>query len=480
MTAALVDPSTRRSTVARSTSSSTAAVITRVGAGERRRSGRRVEIDARRRRAAARAPRPPRAPAGDGRRRRASTPAGPPAVTPHDGRGCSRAAHDACPTATGSAAVGYHDRWPARSTGGGSTQLGIARPVRVQHRAGALWVLNSAALARGSADDGSGVLERDADGGRPTGRLYRRDDRLASLVPPAPLDLGRRRPALRPLRRHRRHRPHPHRRRRRPRRCSARPSTAATCRSHVDRHRRAGAARRRRPELAARAGEGRRRRPRLPDLDVVVEPVPGRPPAPAAPVAVHCVTRVALVLAWRRGTRSARVDGDRIEHGAVIPVELIGGVRELGLTVVTQPASSRERGDQYLAEVDPEDLPHLWRCGSLLDAGVEVGVRQRRPVRRPRSVAHVGGGASTGGRRRVRCSGPASASAPAVALDRMLGDPSIRAARGGCSSACPPTCACSTARSPSSSRPPPPTPWWPRSSAASSTTLPPPAAPADR
>ena len=70
------------------------------------------------------------------------------------------------------------------------------RPVRVQHRTGALWVVNSAALARlgldgrpsGQADGESGV-ERDADG-RATGRLWRMDRWLADRVPARPADLA--------------------------------------------------------------------------------------------------------------------------------------------------------------------------------------------------------------------------------------------------------------------------------------------------
>ena len=45
----------------------------------------------------------------------------------------------------------------------------------------------------------------------------------------------------------------------------------------------------------------------------------------------------------------------------------------LGVTVVTQPAFVHDRGDRYLAEVEPDDLPHLYRCASLEDAGVPVG-----------------------------------------------------------------------------------------------------------
>ncbi|MCU1344563.1 MAG: Amidohydrolase 3, partial [Acidimicrobiia bacterium] len=64
--------------------------------------------------------------------------------------------------------------------------------------------------------------------------------------------------------------------------------------------------------------------------------------------------------------------GDRVEHGGVIAPEQAGLLAELGLTVVTQPSFVAERGDQYRAEVAPEDQPYLYRCGSLLAAGIAV------------------------------------------------------------------------------------------------------------
>jgi predicted amidohydrolase YtcJ len=92
----------------------------------------------------------------------------------------------------------------------------------------------------------------------------------------------------------------------------------------------------------------------------------------ARPVAVHCVTRAALVLALVAWAEVGSAPGDRIEHGAVIPLELFEQIAALGLTVVTQPGFVHERGDRYLAEVEPDDRPHLYRCGSLLTAGIAV------------------------------------------------------------------------------------------------------------
>jgi predicted amidohydrolase YtcJ len=91
------------------------------------------------------------------------------------------------------------------------------------------------------------------------------------------------------------------------------------------------------------------------------------------PVAVHCVTRVAAVLALAAWAEVGALAGDRIEHGSVLPVELLATIAELGLTVVTQPGFVHARGERYRAEVEPDDHPHLYRCGSLLAAGIGVG-----------------------------------------------------------------------------------------------------------
>ena len=90
-------------------------------------------------------------------------------------------------------------------------------------------------------------------------------------------------------------------------------------------------------------------------------------------VAVHCVTRIGLVLALSAWDAAGAVDGDRIEHGSVIPIEVLAPIAELGLQVVTQPAFLWARGDHYLAEVEADDQPHLYRCGSLMAAGIGVG-----------------------------------------------------------------------------------------------------------
>ncbi|QNN63808.1 amidohydrolase family protein [Leucobacter denitrificans] len=64
-------------------------------------------------------------------------------------------------------------------------ELAPAAPVRIQHRSGALWVLNSAALAQLDIRSAPAhAVERDHNG-MPTGRIWRGDAWLQTQLPPA-------------------------------------------------------------------------------------------------------------------------------------------------------------------------------------------------------------------------------------------------------------------------------------------------------
>ncbi|WP_369188293.1 amidohydrolase family protein [Streptomyces sp. R08] len=240
-------------------------------------------------------------------------------------------------------AVGYHesvagelDRWVLDA-------LAPDRPVRVQHRTGALWVWNSAALR---------AVGLDGDG-----RFWREDERLRGFVPPVRLDLegvGRRAAAL-----------------------------GVTGFTNAD------------PHLASGLTQMLSVLPQRLLVMGIDEPVklmlddPTLPtPAQLArtigeirprPVAVHCVTRVQLLVTLLALDEVGSVDGDRIEHGSVIPAETIPWLRRLGVTVVTQPHFPVERADAYAADVDAEDRPHLYRCRTLTEAGVPLAAGTDAP-----------------------------------------------------------------------------------------------------
>jgi predicted amidohydrolase YtcJ len=291
-------------------------------------------------------------------------------------------------------------------------RLAPDRPVRVQHRSGAAWVLNTRALAvtelADVAPDGwvhrnEDELTRRWEDGEPLPALGPVGRRLASLGVTGVTD--------------------------------ATPTTDPTALTALAAARRDGVVRQRviatgGPVLAASAFPAELERGpvkvvigdhALPSVPELVEAFQLARRAGRA-VAVHCVTRVALVLALTAWSEVGTVQGDRVEHGSVIPLELLSTLADLGLTVVTQPGFVRERGDRYLREVDADDVDHLYRCGSLLAAGIGVGGSTDAPFGPDDpwvAIATMVSRTTTSG----RLLGPGEVVAPTVALARFLSDP---------------------------------------------------------
>lgn len=281
-----------------------------------------------------------------------------------------RAAHAGLPSGAWLRVVGLDDRHGPLDRHR-LDALAPGRPVRVQHRSGAAWVLSTTALrALALDDDERPGVERDPRGA-PTGHLHRLDALLAARLP-------RSEPALAPLGA-------------RLARYGITGVTDATPYADGGAFEVLAAARRRGdlPQSVLATGGPELVEVPLPaeldqgpvkvvvadnDLPSVERLVAAYRAARRAgrPVAVHCVSRVGLVLALAAWEEVGAAPGDRIEHGAVLPVELLTSVRDLDLRVVTQPGFVRDRGDRYRAEVEPDDLPHLYRCGSLAAAGIGV------------------------------------------------------------------------------------------------------------
>jgi predicted amidohydrolase YtcJ len=227
-------------------------------------------------------------------------------------------------------------------------------PVRIQHRSGSLWVVNTAglrALDLEARDDAR--IERD-EHGRATGRLWRGDDLMRSgASPPNLTHIGARFAAqgVTSI-------------------TDATPtndaSSAALLALLPQRVRVMG------PLDLATDGEVK-----LMLDDDALPPLAGAQAlvrdahAAGRAVAVHCVTLVQLWFTIAM-FRDVGVIGDRVEHASVAPPEAIVALRELGLRVVTQPAFVAERGDDYLRAVEPADLPSLYPLRSLLRAGVSL------------------------------------------------------------------------------------------------------------
>lgn len=297
---------------------------------------------------------------------------GPPAV--RDARDLGRALRAAAADDSGwLRGVGYGDAVAGALDRHALDRLRPDLPVRIQHRSGALWVVNSAGVQRlGLEAPGlpEGV-ERDRRG-RATGRLYRVDawlrERLGPRRPP-PLDaVGRRLAGF-----------------------GVTGLTDATPGNGSEELRlfsdaAAGGALPQRIVLmgsealpAAEHGPVTRGALKrilsetdLPGFDELRACIARAHAEPRA-VALHCVTRAELVLAVGAFAAAGVRPGDRIEHAAVAPPELLPELAALPLTVVTQPNFIHERGDDYTREVDPQEQPWLYRGRGFLEAGVPLG-----------------------------------------------------------------------------------------------------------
>ena len=97
------------------------------------------------------------------------------------------------------------------------------------------------------------------------------------------------------------------------------------------------------------------------------------------PVAVHCVTASQLIVTLAALDMAGVHPGDRIEHAAVVPADSLADLARLDPVVVTQPNFVAERGDQYLLDVPAADQEGLWRLASLRGAGVRVALSTDLP-----------------------------------------------------------------------------------------------------
>ncbi|MGO8959503.1 MAG: amidohydrolase family protein [Streptosporangiaceae bacterium] len=278
-------------------------------------------------------------------------------------------------------------------------RLARALPARVQHRSGAMWVLNSAALSAVGAEhcDLAGI-ERDQDG-LPTGRLLRMDGWLRSRL--AATGNGEDRHAFR----------------------NGLAAYATWCarlgvtgftdatpdRDQADAD-----------EFAALSDAGD-----FPQRLLLMAPPgldpPGADTAPshgrvllgptkvilddaALPseaelasrfaaahgrgrgAAVHCVTAEQLVVAvaaFERAGPAPAATADRIEHAGIVPPGYAAHLARLGLAVVTQPGFIQDRGDDYLLRVPEAERGWLYPCASLLRAGVPVAAGTDAPFGPP-------------------------------------------------------------------------------------------------
>jgi len=240
-------------------------------------------------------------------------------------------------------------------------RIELVRPLRIQHRTGQLWMLNSAALAR-----------LDATAEHADGRVLRGDawlrERLAPSAPPSLAVLSRR------LAEHGVTR--------------VTDATHTNCLEAVA----AFAAARARGELtqevvvmgtlaladvATPPGveigpvKLHLHEPDLPPLDDAIATIRAAHEQGRS-AAIHAVTRVEALFAVAALEGAGVRAGDRIEHLHVAPPECVASIARLGIAVCTNPALVAARREDWRRDLDPADFAELVDEAALRRAGVAV------------------------------------------------------------------------------------------------------------
>lgn len=250
-------------------------------------------------------------------------------------------------------------------------------PVRIQHRSGRLWIVNSMGLERLLAEGGDEPAGLERVDGRPTGRLYDADAWLRQRLPrtfPSLHGVG----TL--LAGH-----------------GVTGVTDTTPHNDLAQFEHFAAAKRNgelaqdillmgdtsldgvpdengaKVVLGLRVGATKFHLHEidLPDFDAFCAAI-RRSHDAGRPAAVHCVTQAELVFSLGALEAAGPQPGDRIEHAAIAPPDVLPLLQRTGVTVVTQPNFIFERGDAYRRDVEADEQPWLYRLHGLLDAGIPL------------------------------------------------------------------------------------------------------------
>ncbi len=253
--------------------------------------------------------------------------------------------------------VGYHESVAGDLESSTLDEICPDRPIRVQHRSGRLWILNS------RAQEELGLV------GNASGQLYRKDEQVRKVLAP-PESLADDVQLV----------------------CDrllamgitgvtdATPSNDESAREFI------GGMVRGRVNVTLMGNEDLVVGPlklliddyQLPDLAQFEERI-SKAHERGRPVAIHCVSRVELVFALSALGAVGSIAGDRIEHASVVEIDTLEMMRELGVTVVTQPIFIHERGDQYLKDHGRHERDSLYRIGGLKREGIAVGAGSDSP-----------------------------------------------------------------------------------------------------
>lgn len=100
-------------------------------------------------------------------------------------------------------------------------------------------------------------------------------------------------------------------------------------------------------------------------------------------VAVHCTTEVEIVFALAALEAAGMIHGDRIEHASITDPGHVQRMAEHGIAACVQPHFVYERGDRYLLDVEARHLPDLYRLASLQAAGIVLAGGSDAPFASP-------------------------------------------------------------------------------------------------
>jgi predicted amidohydrolase YtcJ len=274
--------------------------------------------------------------------------------------------------------VGYHESVAGPLTRHVLDALVPDRPLRIQHRTGQVWFVNTAGLERLQGAELARQVRVPGIAERRSGVLERADDWLRVVVDQTPPDLapvGSRLAMMgitgvtdtTPV-----NDPTSYELLARARRRGELPVRIAVCAAP--------------DSLDLEVPVGLETGPvkivldevRLPAYDTILDWI-RRAHQHGRPVAVHCVDRSTLAVTIAALDEIGSMPGDRIEHGSVIGIDALDVLHRLGVTVVTQPGLVHDRGDRYLVDVDAADRGDLYRFASLRRAGIAVASSSDSP-----------------------------------------------------------------------------------------------------
>jgi predicted amidohydrolase YtcJ len=242
------------------------------------------------------------------------------------------------------------------------------RPVRVQHRTGHAWIFNSRALDLLRVKPGQRGVERDAKA-MPTGWLFGGDALLRQVInePAPPLstvggELSRY--GITAV-------------------TDASADNDDTAVEHFVEAIRTGELQQRIQVMGRRLTPVSNAKVRVGPVKIVLAEydLPGlaalvasveRAHRRRSNVAIHAVSREALLLALTALEESGGGTVDRIEHASLAPGAVLGRLADLGPTVVTQFNFLHDHGDLYADQLSPEQTGDLYRGRSWTEAGVTL------------------------------------------------------------------------------------------------------------